>query len=240
MLLIFIGGVFPSLPIYEGAFVKEGLNLVVGISGFIGKDLYYEEDPWGGYSARGTYFKTGLKADIKLGYNLGTWVSRLLHLSPPIDVELYLALSGRIGLYDGKGKECYYDCYDLSYSMEAHREGAGGMGLRLMFHTKTVRIGADLWELGLFSEPYFRDVVDGYFHSRILIGFGYPEILSVGFGGGASGYAGDPEYTFYSISLSFNRRRYFISTTLYGPLRYAYQVKVPKRLDISLGLVLPL
>ncbi len=38
MMMLFVNYITPPTPIYEGAFVKEGLNLAIGISGFVEED----------------------------------------------------------------------------------------------------------------------------------------------------------------------------------------------------------
>jgi len=198
MMMLFVNYITPTTPIYEGAFIREGLNLDIGISGFIGKDSEYGR----------TDFKKGLKADIRLGYNLST-----LTRSP---FEPYINLG--------------YQMY--MYNDEIYRREYLSIGLKMVSRSKTVRVGVDLGG-GYFTHHFYED--KGQFYTKLLIGFGYPEVISASLFLGfhsfetSCGWFGcGPDVDLYSaISLQYKHRNYFISATIQN-----------KRIDIGIGYAL--
>jgi len=281
-MMLFVNYIYvtPTTPIYEGAFVKEGLNLSVGISGFMGEDGkgdYFrkrevvgldsvrvcETDPWGvgdchweyytkynwyEVSKDRTYFKKGLKADIRLGYNLSTLMRRIFYLEPFIDLEPYINLGYQMYMYNEICRTCYSNCMkeckdgciDSTYNAKIYRGEYPSIGLKIVTHSENVRVGVDL--NGGYFDHHLYAYGEPYFYAKLLIGFGYPEVISASLllGGHSfetscyqffDSFGCGPDVDLYSaISLQYNYRNYFISATI-----TIHNMGSIGRIDIGIG-----
>ncbi len=207
--------IYPSAPIYDGSFVRDGINVVAGVSGFVGRDEIYGR----------VYQKWGTQVNVKLGYNPVYLIERSLFIRPLVDVEPYLNLSGTLRWYSGDKTGT-----DVMPGI--------GVGLKVASHTRAVRIGADLHLSTFFGSSYFERVIYTDVMKAVM-GFGYPEVLSIGMGIGGHGYRFGCRifFCYYLADLSLHHGKYFASVSLIMDSRvlwYEYRLKV-RRGHVSIG-----
>lgn len=211
-----------STPVHDGAAVGEGLGAAVALSGFVGTDrvFSYSYDKNESVNTSLEYSKRGLKADAKVGYNLSTLVNAIFSMRPFVNVMPYIAVAGEWGAYTSTLTSCRLDsCSSLSES-GAHTSATGGVGIKLVSNTRTLRMGIDI-NGGSAGASH---VGVGYAYARLLVGIGYPERLSIGLGTegyvsgescGASGCWPSESGGYYTIALSAHHGIYFADGMLY-------------------------
>ncbi len=154
-------------------------------------------------------------------------MERIFYIEPALDVELYINLGYQMYMYNEVCRTCYSNCkkecengcIDSTYDTEMYKGEYPSIGLKIVSRSKTVRLGVDL--NGGYFDSHFK-YGRPHFYAKLLIGFGYPEIISASLLGGVYSYESScgwfgclPDFNSYSaISLQYRYRNYFVSATI--------------------------